>query len=82
MVVIDARRKPVETAQTDTDHSAWVGLTETKPAEVAQPESEWIIRRPKRAKMSAEESIRRTEEFINDPKSKEEFIAAVRKRKG
>lgn len=71
----------MEATQIDTDNSARVELTEIKRTEVEPPETEWIIRRPKRAKLTAEESIRRTEEFINDPKSKEEFIAAVRKRK-
>ncbi len=54
-----------------------VNLLETK-----QTEDGWIIRRPKRMKLTAEESIRRTEEFINDPKRKEQFIAAIRKGKG
>ncbi len=54
-----------------------VNLSETK-----QTEDGWIIRRPKRMKLTAEESIRRTEEFINDPKRKEQFIAAIRKGKG
>ena len=50
--------------------------TETK-----QTEDGWIIRRPKRMKLTAEESIRRTEEFINDPKRKEQFIASILKSK-
>ncbi|MGI4791969.1 MAG: hypothetical protein ACRYFS_24365 [Janthinobacterium lividum] len=44
-------------------------------------EDGWIIRRPKRVKLTAEESIRRTEEFINDPKRREQFIASIRKSK-
>lgn len=38
----------------------------------------WIIQRPKRAYLTAEESLRRTEDFINNPKRKERFIAAIR----
>jgi len=65
----------VEASQTDTD----------KPPNATQPEpepleTEWIIRRPKRAKLTAEESIRRTEEFVE--KRKEQFIASIRKSKG
>ena len=51
-------------------------LTETK-----QTEDGWIIRRPKRVKLTAEEAIRRTEGFINDPKRKDQFIASIRKSK-
>ena len=50
-------------------------------AETKQTEDGWIIRRPKRMKLTAEESIRRTEEFINDPKREERFIASIRKSK-
>ena len=62
-------------------------MPETEPVqagqlETKQTEDSWIIRRPKRMKLTAEESIRRTEEFINDPKRKEQFIAAIRKSKG
>lgn len=62
-------------------------VPETEPVqsnglETKQTEDGWIIRRPKRMKLTAEESIRRTEEFINDPKRKEQFIAAIRKGKG
>ena len=52
-------------------------MTETKPTEDG-----WIIRRPKRMKLTAEESIRRTEGFINDPEREEWFIASIRKSKG
>jgi len=37
------------------------------------------IERPQRAKLSAEESLRRTEEF---DKRREKFIASIRKGKG
>ncbi len=50
-------------------------------AETKQTEDGWVIRRPKRMKLTAEESIRRTKEFINDPKRKEQFIASIRKSK-
>ena len=52
-------------------------LSETK-----QTEDGWVIRRPKRMKLTAEESIRRTEDFINNPERKEQFIAVMRKSKG
>lgn len=56
--------------------------TETELTQTEQPETDWIIRRPKRAKLTAEESIRRTEDFINNEKRKEHFIASIRKSKG
>ena len=40
---------------------------------------EWKIERPARATLTPEESIRRTEEFIE--KRKESFIASIRKSK-
>ena len=49
-------------------------VTETK-----QTEEGWIIRRPKRVKLTAEESLRRTQEFI-DTKG-ERFLASFRKSK-
>ena len=52
------------------------------PAETKQTEDGWIIRRPKRIKLTAEESIRRTEDFINNPEREERFIASIRKGKG
>ncbi len=67
----------METEQTNTD-----ALTEAEPTETVPPETDWIIRRPKRAKLTAEESIRRTEDFINNPKRREQFIASVRRSKG
>ena len=63
--------------QINTDTSTETELTETE-----QSETDWIIRRPRRAKLTAEESIRRTEDFINNPKRREQFIASVRKSKG
>ena len=42
-------------------------------------EEEWVIRRPKRAKITAEEAIKWTEDFAS--KRKEEFIASIRKSK-
>ena len=51
-------------------------LTETK-----QTEDGWIIRRPKRMKLTAEESVKRTSDFINNSKRREQFVAAVRKGK-
>ena len=69
----------METTQADIDpltraEPAKLDMTDTKP-----PETEWIIRRPKRAKLTAEESIRRTEAFIE--KGKDRFIASIRKSK-
>lgn len=54
-VMIVERREPMETELTNTDAS-----TEAEPTEAEQPETDWIIRRPRRAKLTAEESIRRT----------------------
>lgn len=71
------RREPMETELTNTDAS-----TEAEPTEAEQPETDWIIRRPRRAKLTAEESIRRTQDFINNPKRREQFIASIRKSKG
>lgn len=67
----------MDTKQTDADAS-----TDTEPSETEQPKAEWIIRRPRRAKLTAEEAIRRTEDFINNPKRREQFIASIRKGKG
>ena len=39
---------------------------------------EWIIKRPPRAKLTAEESLKRMVDF---PKRRDKFIAAVRKSK-
>ncbi len=47
--------------------------------EAKQTEDGWIIRRPKRMKVTAEESLRRTEEFIET--KGERFIASFRKSK-
>ena len=67
----------METELTNIDAS-----TEAEPTETVFSETDWIIRRPKRAKLTAEESIRRTEDFINNPKRREQFIASIRKSKG
>ena len=74
-MTIAERRQPVEANQTDTDKQP--GGEQPEPELL---ETEWIIRRPKRAKLTAEESIRRTEEFVE--KRKEQFIASIRKSKG
>jgi hypothetical protein len=47
--------------------------------EVTQEVQEVKIQRPKRAKLTAEESLKRMETF---PERKEQIIAAVRKSKG
>ena len=47
--------------------------------EDAQEIQEVLIRRPKRAKLSAAESLKRMEAF---PERKEQIVAAVRKSKG
>ncbi len=67
----------METEPKNTDAS-----TETELPETEHLETDWIIRRPKRAKLTAEESIRRTEDFINNEKRREQFIASIRKSKG
>ena len=66
----------MEDKQSENTLSGQPDATETK-----HTEDGWIIRRPKRMKLTAEESIRRTEEFINNPNRKERFIASLRKSK-
>ncbi len=53
---------------------------QTAGTETETTEDGWIIRRPKRMKLTAEESLRRTEEFIET--KGERFIASFRKSKG
>lgn len=77
----------MEINQSDTDKLTGMGLmgsevTEIKLLEPKLPETEWVIRRPNRVQLTAEESIRRTEDFINNPKRREQFIASIRKSKG
>jgi len=64
----------METEQVNIDTSAETGLTETE-----QPETDWIIRRPRRAKLTAEESLKRMQAFGSE--RMENFIASVRKSK-
>ena len=71
------RRENVEDNQPENAIPGQSDVAETK-----QTEDGWIIRRPKRMKLTAEASIRRTEEFINDPEKGERFIFAIRKSKG
>lgn len=66
----------------DVDKSPETEDLETAQPETEQSETDWIIRRPRRAKLTAEESIRRTEDFINNEKRREQFIASIRKSKG
>ena len=66
----------------DTDELAASDAKEPAHLVAAPLQTEWISERPKRAVLTAEESIRRTEDFINNPKSKEAFIASIRKGKG
>ena len=65
----------MEDNQSENALSDQPNVTETK-----QTEDGWIIRRPKRMKLTAEESLRRTEEFIET--KGERFIASFRKSKG
>ncbi len=64
----------MEDNQPESALSGQPGVTETK-----QTEDGWIIRRPKRMKLTAEESLRRTQEFV-DTKG-ERFLASFRKSK-
>lgn len=64
----------VETAQKETKT-----LTEPDLTEVASSENDWVIRRPKRAKLTAEESLERMKTFESE--RMEEFVASVRKSK-
>lgn len=48
-------------------------------AELEQSDSEWVIRRPKRAKLTAEESLKRMQAFKAE--RMEDFIASIKKSK-
>ena len=65
----------------DTDEFAAGEVKEPAHLAAAPLQTEWVSQRPKRAILTAEESIRRTEDFIHNPKRKEAFIAAIRKSK-
>ncbi len=64
----------METAQKETKT-----LTEPDLTERELSDNEWVIRRPKRAKLTAEESLERMKAF--EPERMEEFVASVRKSK-
>ncbi len=64
----------MEDDQPESALSDQPSMTETK-----QTEDGWIIRRPKRAKLTAEESLRRTQEFVDT--KRERFLASFRKSK-
>ena len=64
----------METAQKETKT-----LTELDLTEVVSSENDWVIRRPKRAKLTAEESLKRMKAFESE--RMEEFVASVRKSK-
>lgn len=64
----------------DTDEFAANEAKEPAHLAATPLQTEWISQRPKRAKLTAEESIRRTEDFIKN--GKEEFIASIQKSKG
>lgn len=64
----------METAQKEAAAPPAPELTETELSE-----NEWIIRRPKRAYLTAEESLERMKAFESE--RMEEFVASVRKSK-
>ncbi len=64
----------------DTDEFAASDAKELADLAAAPLQTEWMSQRPKRAVLTAEESIRRTKDFIEN--GKEEFIASIRKSKG
>lgn len=64
----------METAQKEAVAPPAPDLTERELSE-----NEWIIRRPKRAKLTAEESLERMKAFESE--RMEEFVASVRKSK-
>lgn len=53
---------------------------EPEPVKPEPSESEWVIRRPKRAKLTAEESLKRMQAFRAE--RMEDFIASIKKSKG
>jgi len=63
----------------DGDKSLETELQDTEQPEADPAEDGYIIRRPKRAKLSAEESLRRMQAFRAE--RTENFIASVRKSK-
>jgi len=63
----------------DGDKSLETELQDTEQPEADPAEDGYIIRRPKRAKLSAEESLRRMQAFRAE--RMENFIASVRKSK-
>lgn len=63
----------------DGDKSLETELQDTEQPEADPAEDGYIIRRPKRAKLSAEESLRRMQAFRVE--RMENFIASVRKSK-
>jgi len=63
----------------DGDKSLKTELQDTEQPEADPAEDGYIIRRPKRAKLSAEESLRRMQAFRAE--RMENFIASVRKSK-
>ena len=74
MTALRGRRNNMEDNQAENALSGQSDVTETK-----QTEDGWIIRRPKRMKLTAEESIRRTKEFVDT--RGERFVASFRKSK-
>lgn len=68
MVIESERGTSMPVEQVEAERA--VVAEEPKREEEAAPDpedSDWVIRRPKRAIITAEESIRRTEDFINNP---------------
>ena len=63
----------------DGDKSLETELQDTEQPEADPAEDGYIIRRPKRAKLSAEESLRRMQAFRAE--RMENFVASVRKSK-
>ena len=74
--------RDVDTLDTDEFAASEAKDDAREPAHLAATplQTEWVSQRPKRAKLTAEESIRRTKDFIEN--GKEEFIASIRKSKG
>lgn len=65
--------------QAETNESLGAEAQETKQPEAEPAEDGYIIHRPKRARLSAEESLRRMQAFKAE--RMENFIASVRKSK-
>ena len=77
--MIAERSKPVKPEQLIVDNLAEADLAEADLARAELAEDGYVVRRPKRAKLTAEESLKRMQAFESE--RMENFVASVRKSK-